>query len=91
MNLGYMILLTLILVIAVLDAWAIWQVKCSPYYESGQRRAQAVFIILVPILGALLAAYLASPTQNASFTPPSADDDAESVSGASNYDESNYH
>ncbi|MQA19709.1 MULTISPECIES: hypothetical protein [Rugamonas] len=66
------ILLAFSVVTLCLDAFAIWKVFASPFYEPAQRWGQAVLILLVPIFGAYLSWYLARE-QVALFQSPPVD------------------
>lgn len=62
--------LALAAVTLALDAIAMRKVLASPFYEPAQRWAQAVFILLVPILGAYLTWYLAREHAPLFQSPP---------------------
>lgn len=53
-----------------LDAYAIRKVLASPFYEPGQRWAQAVMILLVPLGGAWFALYLSRDVVPLFQSPP---------------------
>ena len=58
MPLAGWIFLVLIIATLGLDGYAIRKVFASPFYEPGQRWAQVVLVVLVPLGGAWLVLYL---------------------------------
>ncbi|MES2048244.1 MAG: hypothetical protein V4447_07580 [Pseudomonadota bacterium] len=57
-------------VIIWLDAYAILRVFTSPFYEPGQRWAQAALILFAPIIGASLALYSSRENVSLFQKPP---------------------
>lgn len=64
------ILLALAALTLCLDAWAIAKLCMSPFYEPGQRWAQAALVLCVPVAGALLVLYMAHDSIPVFQSPP---------------------
>lgn len=87
MPIAELVTLTIFLTLAALDGLAIWRVFRSPFYTGSQRLGQIVFVLLIPILGALLVLYLVrSNPPGSSGQYPIEHNDAQDIAFSNNYD-----